>query len=209
MKCATVRTLALLTACLFNLHCAGAAASKCAAACSAPAPPADAATGPWEDLVKPSASHRIFRQMAGVFDAKSRFWVFPGAKPGGAPSESTARAENKLIFEDRFLVQDYRVPGRSLVGVGYYGFDNLRQTYQHVWLDSAITGIETLEGSPDATAGVVVFRAEEIDPVTRKKIAVREVLRVENDDRYSVERYEGGADGAEVKSMETVYTRVK
>ena len=65
MKCATVRTLALLTACLFNLHCAGAAASKCAAACSAPAPPADAATGPWEDLVKPSASHRIFRQMAG------------------------------------------------------------------------------------------------------------------------------------------------
>lgn len=164
-------------------------------------------TTSWEELTKPSSRHALFDAMKGTFEARSRFWVYPGAKPGSPPGESKALVVNTLDFGGRFLVQDYRVPDGTLHGVAYFGFDNLAGRFQYVWLDSAITSIETMSGVADDSGRTVTFRADEIDPITRKKIAVRLVLHVTSDTVHSLARYETGADGHEVKSLETVYTR--
>jgi hypothetical protein len=187
---------------------AGCARPPCPVSPSDPAPSASVSMEPWDSLTGPSARHDVLKQLVGTFDAANTFWVYPGATPGAPPAQATARVENKLDLDGRFIVQDYRYPGRPFRGVTYYGFDNLTQNYQYVWLDSEITGIETMTGTIDATSRVITFRADEVDPISRKRMAVRMTLRIESDRRHRVERYETRQGKPEVKAEETVYTRV-
>lgn len=169
-------------------------------------PAADAR--PWQQLTTPSLRHALFKSLEGEFEVQNRFWIYPGAEPGAPPKESVSHVVNRVEFDGRFLVQDYRYPGRPFRGVAYFGFDNLSQQYQYVWLDSAMTGIETMAGSQDAKTQAVVLHARELDPITRREMGVRLVLTVESSDVHTLKRYETRLGEAEAKAMESVFTRV-
>lgn len=177
-----------------------------AACASTPAPIAPSAK-PWEELTQPSERHAIFSSMVGNFEARNKFWIYPGATPGQPPHESTARVENRLEFEGRFLVQRYSYPGTPFSGIAYFGFDNLAQRYQYVWLDSGATAIESMLGERDPS-GDITWRARELDPITRADIDVRLVLHVDSDKEHTLERYESPIRGTEQKSMETRFVRL-
>lgn len=163
----------------------------------------------WQARMGPATPHReVLARLVGTFQARNRFWHFPGAKPGAPPAESVATVTNRAIYDGRFVVQDYRVPDGSLEGIAYYGFDNLSGHYQYVWLDSAITAITTQTGTFDPARATLTFRGTERDPLTGEPLQVRRVVRFETDSRHVVEVFEQGRSGAEVKSMETVFDRI-
>jgi len=83
----------------------------------------------------------------------------------------TGTATISLLFEGRFLKQEIR--GQMMEdqppfeGVGFTGYDNMRQEYQAVWFDNMATGMMRGTGRFDATAKAMTYAA--VSPVARRK----------------------------------------
>lgn len=159
----------------------------------------------WQKAATPGEPHKRLADMAGSFDAAVRMWMHPGA----APTQSKGKSDNKLIWDGRFLQQDYQgdMMGKAFTGMGLTGYDNARKKYVGTWVDSMNTGISAMEGTLDAAGKVLTMTTEMVDPMTGKKVKQRSVTRLESPDRHVFEMYERDKSGKEFKSLEIVYTR--
>lgn len=169
--------------------------------------PTQAMMDAMERAGKPGDAHKRLADMAGSFDSVTRMWMMPGAQP----VESKGHSENKLLWDGRFLQQDFRgeAMGKPFTGLGMTGYDNTRKRYVATWMDSMDTALAYMEGTMDAAGKVLTMTMNRTDPMTGKPHRMRTVTRVESPDRHVFELYEPGPNGKEFKSMEMVYTRAK
>src|SRR5688572_20287592 len=79
----------------------------------------------------PGAPHKMLEGMVGTWDAKISMWMMPGADP----MTSTGVAESKMIFGGRFVEQRFKgdFMGVPFEGLGYTGYDNVKQQYFSTW----------------------------------------------------------------------------
>jgi hypothetical protein len=181
--------------------------AKKAPAQKAPSAEQQAMMEAWQKAATPGAPHARLKAMAGTFDAVTRMWMQPGA----APQESKGKSENKLIFDGRFLHQEFKgtMMGQPFTGIGYTGYDNTRKKYVGSWMDSMGTSLTYSDGTADPAGKVLTMGMKVADPVTGKETTNRTVTRIESDAKHVFEMYETAPDGKEFKSMEIVYTRSK
>lgn len=149
--------------------------------------------------------HRGLAKRAGTWKVKATFWAAPGAPP--VSSDGTSEAS--LIMDGRFVMEKFEMatPDGPFKGLGIVGFDNIKGTYQSVWIDMMSTGVMLAEGRGDDAARSIDYRGEEPDPVAWGYKPYRSVETWLNDTTRRLETFENTPDGGEFKVMELLYTR--
>ena len=155
---------------------------------------------------EPGPMHKKLEPLVGKWEATMKMWMDP-SKP---PTESKATAEMKWVMGNRYILMHVNgeFAGMKFEGVGVTGYDNLKETYVGAWIDNFGTGISTSAGKVDDTGKVFTFESEEIDPVSKKKMKTREVLKFIDADTYE-DTFFKITDGKELKVMELTAKRAK
>ncbi len=178
----------------------------------AAAPPsADAATSTameaMQRLGSPSEGHPAFEPLIGAWPYEARGWMAPDAPPQAMAGTAT----NTAIFGGRFLKQEVigHTEGQPVFkGLGFTGYDNLRQEYQSVWFDNMMTGMMVGAGRFDAATRTLTDQGEFSCPVTGEPHRwFRTAWTVVDANHTTYETYARVPDGREFKSLEIRYTR--
>ena len=155
----------------------------------------------------PGKEHEALKPMAGTFDAE----VTMQMDPASPPMTSKGKTVNELIFDGRFLKSDFTgdFMGQTFKGINLLGYDKLKEKYVSLWTDSMSTGLMMSEGTA-ADGGKSITLSGDYDcPVTHSKKQMKQIVKIESDDKHTIEGYDIGPDGKEFKTMTLVYTRAK
>lgn len=160
-----------------------------------------------EKYATPGEHHKHLEMLAGKWSTASQFWPAPGAPV----VESTGRAEHKMILGGRYLQTTYEgeFGGMPFAGTGVVAYDRYKQNYVETWGDTMGTMILVSEGSCDGRGTARIMKAEFDDPMTKRRVFMRSVYRIEDANHYTLEMYHPAPDGQEYKAFEIVHTRVQ
>jgi hypothetical protein len=161
----------------------------------------------WEKYGKPGKEHEIFKSMEGKFDADVTMQM-PGAP---SPDQSKGTAENKLIFDGRYMHSDYAgtFMGQPFKGANLWAYDKLKEKYVSLWIDNMSTMVMSAEGTADPSGKVITVVGKCHDPVEKKEITMRNVLTVTDNDHHTYESYHSVDGKPEMKVLTIKYTRAK
>jgi len=168
-------------------------------------PQQDAMMKAMEEAARVGPHHKYLEPMVGSWDVKATMWMAPGAPP----VTSTGSSENQWALGGRFLHQAFKgeFMGAPFQGYGVWGYDNVKKMHTSAWIDSMGTGIEVAYGTDDATGKVFTFNGEYPDPVSGQTKKFKEIITIQDANKHTMEMYDVGPDGKEVKTLELVYTR--
>jgi hypothetical protein len=156
----------------------------------------------------PGEAHKKLNAMAGTFDAKVKTWTEPGA----APMESSGKSVNEWVLGGRWLQQRFESTFMNMPfsGIGYTGYDNIRQMYVGTWMDTMSTSAMTISGSaPEGSGKTWSFSGMMMDPTSGEAVNYDEKITVIDNDHHILEMYGPAPNGSMFKMMEISYTRHK
>lgn len=160
----------------------------------------------WAKANAPGEFHAHLGAMVGHWNFKSKFR--PAAE---APwSESTGTSEIRWAMGERFIIESVKgeMNGAPWEGMGITGYDNTKQKYTSMWLDSMSTGIMTSLGTVDDSHKVFTFMGTYDDPITgQKDKPSKTILRIINENKHVTEMYDRDEKGEWYMNLEVVYTR--
>jgi len=159
----------------------------------------------WMDYMTPGSEHGAMGKLAGDnWKYLNKLWMTPGQDP--MVSEGTAKIE--MLMGGRYMQMKVNgmVMGMPFEGMAINAYDNSTKKYISTWIDNMGTGIMTLEGTMGADAKSITYTGSMVDPTTGNNVQVREVLRVDSDNKFVMEMYDT-KDGVENKTMEMTATR--
>ncbi len=157
-------------------------------------------------LMSPGPMHQYLEPLVGSWELTTKYRMTP-EQPW---LESTAQAEREWILDGRFVKEtvDAEFMGQPFHGIGFFGYDNVREQYCSMWIDSMVTGIMTAAGSSSDGGKTISFEGTNANPMTGEKDAwFRHVMRVVSDDENVFEMYAKDPSGKEFKTMEITATR--
>jgi hypothetical protein len=162
----------------------------------------------WQEATTPGKGHEFLERFVGSWDYTSKVWM---GGPESEPMQSSGTSENRWILDGHYLEQDATgtMMGRPFTGLGITGYDNYKQKYVSMLIDSMSTAIYTMEGFLDRTGAVLTTYGTMDEYVTGEHDKmVRYVTTWVDDDHHTFEVYDlhGGID---FKVMELAYTRRK
>ncbi|HZN65690.1 MAG TPA: DUF1579 domain-containing protein [Tepidisphaeraceae bacterium] len=159
----------------------------------------------WMALAKPGEHHDHLKAMEGEFDVESEMVSGPGAQP--VKSKGTHKAQ--MMLGGRYLhgVFEGEMMGMPMTGHGLLGYDNQKQQYFSLWIDSMSTGIMISYGKCDKAGKVFTFKGDYEDPMTKSKKTYRMVTTVTDNNKHTFEWFEPGPNGKEYRMMKMTYTR--
>lgn len=173
--------------------------------------PAHAADGKdkqeWMKYTQPGEGHKVLANMAGKWAYTSKMWMTADAKP----EESKGTSNAKLIFGGRFVQQDFKgkVHGKPFEGIGLFGYDNVKQEYQSVWIDSFSTGMALGTGTFDSTNNTLKETIASSCPMTGdKNREMRSEIKWTDKKNFTYEMYAKSAEGSEYKTLEITYKKL-
>jgi Protein of unknown function (DUF1579) len=152
----------------------------------------------------PGAAHEMLARMEGSWTTRTQSWMEPG-KP---PMESSGTSGYKMLFDGRYLHQEFHgdMMGTPFSGIGIWGYDNQKKKFVSTWIDSMSTGIFYFEGSGDMENHTITQTCRFEDPV-RGPMKLRSVTRIVDDKTHVFEMYGTDKSDMEQKMMEITYTR--
>jgi hypothetical protein len=156
----------------------------------------------------PGEAHKKLNAMAGTFDAKVKTWPEPGAPA----MESTGKSVNEWVLGGRWLQQKFESSFMNMPfnGIGYTGYDNVRQMYVGTWMDSMSTSVMTTSGSaPEGSGKTWSFSGMMMDPMSGEAVNYDEKITVVDNDHHVLEMYGPAPNGTMFKMMEITYSRHK
>jgi len=159
----------------------------------------------WQAAMTPADGHRRLEPIVGTFDARTTFWMSPGAPPDASDGTS----EHRWVLGGRYVEQAYRgtAMGMPFEGIGYTGYDNVQRKYVGSWMDNMGTGIMNSVGKGKATDDKMTFTGRMHDPLNRKEVELDMVLKVRDRDHHTFEMFGRSPDGKRFRSMLIEYTR--
>jgi hypothetical protein len=149
----------------------------------------------------PGPAHKAIDAFAGNWKAEVKCWC----EPGGAPQVSQGTSAGAWILNGHFLVTEFHgeMMGKPFIGRTLMGFDNIKQTFNTVWVSDAQTSILTSEGKGENGNKTITMEGKGSCPATgRKDVPVKTVFRVISPEKNVFEMFNDGA-----KTMEITYTR--
>jgi hypothetical protein len=152
-------------------------------------------------------NHKLLEYMIGDWNYTMQCWMDPSAPPMSCAGTTSTRA----IMGGRYYVSEHKgtFMGEPFEGIATTAYDNSKQKFVGTWMDNFSTGIMMSEGTYDPKTKSFTFTAEVDDCMNPgKKVKMREVIRVIDDNKHVMEFYKLG-DGKEIKEMEITCTRKK
>ena len=202
MKKTAACALALLVAALLLVPASTAAEEKKAAA---PSAEDQAMMEAYMKAATPGPAHQEMAKMSGSWKMEVTSWMAPGAPPQTSPGTATFT----MIMGGRYLQQTVKSEfgGMPFEGLGIEGYDNATGEHFGTWFDSMGTGVMVSRGKCEVGATTCTYTASMVDPVTKKKTEIREVMTMQGPDKFTFAMYGPDKGGKEYKMMEIVYTR--
>lgn len=163
----------------------------------------------WMKYATPGENHKLLEYMVGDWSYTTRMWDC--RNPDAPPQESSGIATARSIMGGRYFISEHsgQFMGEQFEGIATTGYDNHRKKFVGTWIDNLGTGILNVEGTYDPSTKTFTYTGEMDDFIGGgPKIRVREVIKVADKDKHTMEWYET-RDGKEVKVMEITYSRKK
>ncbi len=122
----------------------------------------------------------------------------------------TSGSTISMILGGRYqqAVHKGSMDGQPFEGISTSGYDNARKKFVNSWIDNMGTGMITLEGDYDSTTKTIHYVGFETDPVTAKKIPIKQNVTFNADGTQTMTMFAppmGG--GTEFKTMEILMKR--
>ncbi|MEW6533203.1 MAG: DUF1579 domain-containing protein [Thermodesulfobacteriota bacterium] len=158
----------------------------------------------YKKVATPGKPHKMLAKLVGSWTTKTTAWMEPG-KP---PAHGTGTCEQKMLFDGRYLQQEYTgdMMGMSFTGINLLGYDNHTKKYVSIWFDSMSTGIYFFEGTGSADGKTITQECRYDDPV-RGPVVWRSVSRIVDDNTMEYEMFITPKGGKEEKMMEMTVSR--
>ncbi|HCM34887.1 DUF1579 domain-containing protein [Chryseobacterium sp.] len=173
--------------------------------------PVDSATATkaWMEFATPGDMHKILVKFDGNWTGATSMWMDDSGKAATSTSECT----NKMIFEGRYQVSNYKgnFMGMPFEGMSIMGYDNSKKKFVSTWIDNMGTGLMHAEGDWNPANKSIDFKGKMTDPSQPgKECVVREVYTFTDDNNHTLEMYgPNPKTGKEMKTMEIKFTRKK
>lgn len=160
----------------------------------------------WMKYGVPGENHKALDMLAGKFTYTMKHWASAKAKP----ETSTGTSDAKWILNGRYLQEtiEGKMGDQPFSGISILAYDNYRQEYQSIWIDSVSTGMWYMAGKGDKKSyGMSGVGG---NPMTgEQEHKFRSVTKVKSANEHTYEMYSYDKDGKEFRSMEIVYKRAK
>lgn len=156
----------------------------------------------------PGENHKMLTGLAGKWSYTSKMWQTSEAKP----EESKGTSTMKNVLGGRFLMQEFKgkAMGKPFEGMGFIGYDNLKQAFQSIWMDSMGTGMVQGQGTYDTATKTIKENGEFSCPMTGDKARSYRAEWVFADKAHmNYSMWTKDMDGKEFKSMEIAYNKAK
>jgi hypothetical protein len=151
----------------------------------------------------PGPAHKALEALVGNWNAEVKCWM----EPGGAPEVSQGTATTRWILNGRFLEEEFRgqMMGKPFSGRSIMGFDNIKQTFNTIWVSDIQTSIFTSEGKGDSSNKVITLEGKSTCAGTgQKDVPIKTVFRMISPDKHLFEMFDGSTGE---KTMEITYSR--
>lgn len=158
------------------------------------------------ELMAPNEKHKVLEQFVGD-------WTYTGTfkMAHDAPAQDmTGTMKNTIVYDGRFLKQEIKGPwmDSKFEGLGFTGYDNVREKYVTTWLDNMATGIMASSGDYDAATKTLNLKGKHSCAMSGEKNRYYRSEWTLLDDKNSVYKsYTLDPSGKEYMSMEIKYTR--
>ena len=154
-----------------------------------------------EAAATPGPAHKALEAFVGNWKTEVKCWM----EPGGSPNVSQGTAKTSWTLNGHFLEEEFHgeMMGKQFTGRSLMGYDNIKQTFNTVWVSDMQTSIFTSEGKGENGNKVITLEGKSNCPATgRKDIPMKTVFRVISPDKHVFEMFNDG-----VRTMEITYTR--
>jgi hypothetical protein len=162
----------------------------------------------WIEMSAPGEPHAEMAKAAGIWETTMRVWM---QGPDGPVTESTGEAKFEM-FGDRWLLQRQRgeMMGMPVRGIGITGYDNFKQKYVSMWVDSMSTAMSTSEGWMHPSGDVLTMWGKMDEPMLGlRDMTVKYVTRFIDDDTHIFEIHDFNYPEGKTKVVEIEYRRKK
>ncbi len=152
----------------------------------------------------PGPAHKALDALVGNWKAEVKCWM----DPASPPNVSQGTAKTGWILNGRFLEEEFHgeMMGKPFNGRSLLGYDNIKQTFNTVWISDMQTSIFTSEGKGDNGYKVITLEGKSSCAATdRKDVPMKSVFRIVSPDKHTFEMFDVSKGNA--KTMEITYTR--
>ena len=136
------------------------------------------------DLAKPGPEHERLAALVGEWDTEVLVKMMPGAKP--LRTKGTAKSESVLGGRYVAVKTAGHFMGTPHETLSFFGFDRRYKTFTSVNLDNAGTYWVTAKSEGEAGEGEIVMAGSEHDPVFGVDQKYRQILKIADENRFSV-----------------------
>lgn len=162
----------------------------------------------WMEMSAPGEPHAEMAKAVGVWDTTTRMWM---QGPDGPATETAGEAKFEM-FGDRWLIQRFKgsLMGMPMRGMGISGYDNFKQKYVAVWVDSVSTSMSTSEGWMHPSREMLTTWGKMDEPMLGlRDMTVKYVTRFIDDDTHIFEIHDFNFPEGQTKVVEIEYRRKK
>ncbi len=106
------------------------------------------------ELGQPGEHHKVLDHAVGTWDAHVEFYG-----PDGSVMAGDGTMTSKWVLDGRYVMSKFDMPdfmGSPFNGIAFNGYDNLKEEYVSVWMDSMSTAIIYQTSTYDAGTFVTV-----------------------------------------------------
>ena len=157
-----------------------------------------------QDFATPGKMHQWLASLNGTWSAEVIGYMDPSKPDTSKASQTYAMTLNGLYQEGKL---EGNMMGMPFEGRSVTGFDNAKKMFVSTWIDNLGSGIIVMTGSYDEASKTLHLKGTQSNPVTGKDSGIREVMKMIDDNTYTLEMYGDGYDGKETKFMEGIFKR--
>jgi hypothetical protein len=111
------------------------------------------------------------------------------------------------------LYQEAKLTG-TMMGTPFEGrsinaYDNAKKKFQTVWIDVFSSGFTYMNGDYDSTSKTLNLKGTQPNPSDGTDMGIRQVMKMIDNDTYTLTMYGDGPKGKEIKFMEGTFKRKK
>ena len=162
----------------------------------------------WMKAGAPGEHHEVLKQLAGKWTVKCKM----RQSPDQPWAEMDATSEGQMILGGRYVVEVFRIAdfmGFPFEGHSLMGYDNHKEKYFTLWIDSTSTAAMSQSGTIDADHKVITTSGEYYDPMVKAQVKSRTVTAITSHDSHTMSMHTTYPGAEEFHSMDLVFTRAK
>ena len=158
------------------------------------------------EFFTPGPMHKWLASFTGDWEADVISYMNPTKPDTSKLTQTYSMILNGLYQEAKLTGNMMGMPfeGRSL-----NGFDNAKKKFQTTWMDSFSSGFTYMTGEYDSSSKTLNLKGTQSNPSTGEDMGIREIMKIIDNDTYTLTMYGDAPGGKEIKYMEGTFKRKK